>query len=105
MSTADHATRPTLLGREPALILGAINAILAVAVGFGLAVTPEQVGLINAACAALVAVIVRAQVTPTAEVAERVQDGTVIAGPANDLVPTGAPVRTLGDTPDSVDGC
>ena len=49
---------------EPALIFGAINAILAVAVGFGLKVTPEQAGLINAAVAAIAAVIIRQHVTP-----------------------------------------
>lgn len=53
-----------MLGREPALILGAINAVLAVAVGFGLPVTPFQVGLINAAVAAILAVVARQQVIP-----------------------------------------
>jgi hypothetical protein len=50
---------------EPALILGAVNAVLAVAVGFGLHVTPQQVGLINAAVSAVLAVVLRSQVTPT----------------------------------------
>lgn len=54
----------TLFGREPALVLGAINAILALAVGFGLNVTSEQVGLINAAVAAILSVIVRQRVSP-----------------------------------------
>lgn len=54
-----------MFGREPALIIGAINAILAVAVGFGLAVSPAQVGLINAAVAAILAVVTRQQVVPT----------------------------------------
>jgi hypothetical protein len=49
---------------EPALILGLINAVIAVAVGFGLDVTPEQVGLINAAAAAVISVIIRSRVTP-----------------------------------------
>lgn len=47
---------------EPALILGAINAALAVAVGFGLNITPQQVGLLNALAAAICAVIVRQSV-------------------------------------------
>lgn len=55
-----------MFGREPALILGAINAVIAVAVGFGLPVTPFQVGLINAAVAAILAVVARQQVVPTA---------------------------------------
>lgn len=50
--------------REPALILGAVNALLALCVGFGLSVTPEQVGLINAAVAALLSLVVRQQVAP-----------------------------------------
>ena len=95
-------TTPALFGREPALILGAVNALLAVAVGFGLDVTPEQVGLINAAVAAVLAVIVRAQVTPVAEVSERVEHGQVIAGPANDLIPAGAVVRDVGALPEPV---
>lgn len=49
---------------EPALILGAVNAVLALGVGFGLKLTSEQVGLINAAVAAVLAVILRTQVTP-----------------------------------------
>ena len=49
---------------EPALILGAISAIVSLAVGFGLHLTAEQVALINAAVAAVVSVIVRQNVTP-----------------------------------------
>jgi hypothetical protein len=54
----------TFLGREPALIIGAVNALIALGVGFGLDVTPEQVGLLNAAVAAVLAVLVRHHVTP-----------------------------------------
>jgi len=50
--------------REPALILGAVNAVLALAIGFGLPVTVEQASLVNAAAAAVLSVIVRSQVTP-----------------------------------------
>lgn len=49
---------------EPALILGLVNALLALGIGFGLHVSVEQAGLINAACAAIIAVILRSQVTP-----------------------------------------
>jgi hypothetical protein len=52
------------VSKEPALILGAVNAVVALAVGFGLDVTPEQVGLINAAVAAVLSVLVRRKVTP-----------------------------------------
>ena len=54
----------TLWGREPALILAAVNALLAVAVGFGLPVSTEQAALIMAAVSAVVGVITRSQVTP-----------------------------------------
>lgn len=100
---ARTTTPPTLWGREPALILGAVSAALAVAVGFGLPVTPEQVGLIMAAVTALVALAVRTQVTPAAMTVERVtDDGQVIAGPANDQVTPGALVRRISD--DAPDG-
>jgi len=55
---------------EPALWLGAINAILAVAIGFGLPLSPSQVGLINAALAALLALITRKHVTPKGKLAD-----------------------------------
>lgn len=55
----------TLWGREPAMILGLLQAVLALAVGFGLTLTGEQVGLIMALAAALLAVVTRSQVTPT----------------------------------------
>lgn len=55
----------TIFGREPALILGAVQALLALAVGFGLKLTPEQMALILAASAAIFAVVTRSQVTPT----------------------------------------
>ena len=54
----------TLWGREPAVILAAVNAVLAVAVGFGLPVTTEQAALVMAAVSAVVGVITRSQVTP-----------------------------------------
>lgn len=50
--------------KEPALILGAISAVVSLLVGFGLDITAEQVALINAAVAAVVSVIVRQKVTP-----------------------------------------
>ena len=52
------------MSTEPALILGAVNAVLALAVGFGLNLTSQQVGLINAAVAAVLAVILRGKVSP-----------------------------------------
>lgn len=53
-----------LWGREPALIIGLIQAAIALAIGFGLEVTEVQFGLIMAFTAALLAVITRSQVSP-----------------------------------------
>jgi hypothetical protein len=56
----------TIFGREPALILAAVQALLALAVGFGLQLSAEQMSLVLAASAAVFGVITRSQVTPTA---------------------------------------
>ena len=53
-----------IFGREPALVLGLIQAGLALAIGFGLQLTGDQVALIMAFSSAVVAVIVRQNVTP-----------------------------------------
>lgn len=51
--------------REPALVSGLVTAVLALAVSFGLDLTEEQVGSILAVVAAVMALVVRQQVTPT----------------------------------------
>lgn len=53
-----------LWDREPALILGVIQAGLALAVGFGLGLSGEQVALILAFSAAVLSLITRSKVTP-----------------------------------------
>jgi hypothetical protein len=50
--------------REPALILGAVQAVLALVVSFGLDLTTEQVGAILAVTAAILAVVTRQRVSP-----------------------------------------
>ena len=55
----------TILGREPALILAALQAALALAIGFGLKLSAEQTALIMAFAAAVAGLIVRQNVTPT----------------------------------------
>jgi hypothetical protein len=55
---------PTMWNREPALILAAVQACLAVAIGFGLNVSPEQLALILAATAAVLGLITRSKVEP-----------------------------------------
>jgi hypothetical protein len=57
-----------LFKSEPAAILGAVQAIVALVVAFGLSLSPEQIGSIMAAVAAVVAVVVRSQVSPAASV-------------------------------------
>jgi hypothetical protein len=61
--------------REPALILGALGALIAVAVGFGLDVTDEQVGLIMAAVSAVLALVVRQSVY-SPETVEKIAPGS-----------------------------
>ena len=54
----------TLWGREPVAFIGVLNAGIALAVGFGVKLTPAQVGLVNAFATAVLALIARSQVTP-----------------------------------------
>ena len=53
-----------MFGKEPAVILGALQATLALGLSFGLQLTPAQIGAIMAAAAAILALVVRQQVTP-----------------------------------------
>ena len=53
-----------MFGKEPAVILGALQAILALGLSFGLHLNPTQFGAIMAAAAAVLALVVRQQVTP-----------------------------------------
>ena len=54
----------TIWNREPALILGLVQAVLALLLAFGVHLTVEQVGTILAVSAALLSVVVRQRVTP-----------------------------------------
>ena len=54
----------SLFGREPAMVMAALQSLLALAVGFGLSVSPEQIALILAAVAGVVGLIVRSRVSP-----------------------------------------
>ncbi len=64
----------TILGREPAALLGLIQAGLALAIGFGLQLTGEQTALVMAFSAAAVAIITRQNVTPISD--PRLDEGT-----------------------------
>lgn len=75
-----------LLGRNPALIAGAIAIGINLALSFGLRLTAEQVSLINALVVAILSIIVRDQVTPVGDprlpVGTSVNSGTaVVSGP------------------------
>lgn len=59
-----------LWGREPAAVLAAVQAVLALAVGFGLDLSGEQVSLIVAASAAVLGLVTRSRVTPVQPVKE-----------------------------------
>ncbi len=52
------------MNKEPALIIGALQAALALAVSFGLQLTAEQVGAIMTLAAAVFAIVTRYFVTP-----------------------------------------
>ena len=53
-----------LWNREPAMIIAFVQAGIALAIGFGLSWTAEQVSLVVAFTAALLGVITRSQVSP-----------------------------------------
>jgi hypothetical protein len=54
----------SVLRDEPALVLGLVQAAIALAVGFGLDLTAEQVASLVAFTAAALSVVTRSQVTP-----------------------------------------
>lgn len=53
-----------MFGREPAMWMAAIQAALALGVGFGLSLTNEQMASLLAFSAAVLGLITRSQVTP-----------------------------------------
>lgn len=77
-----------MFGREPAMILSFIGAALALAIGFGLKVSGEQVNLImvfaGAAIPLLTGVATRSQVVPTEKANAQIE--LAIAGPSTATV-------------------
>jgi hypothetical protein len=53
-----------LYDTEPALVLGAVQSVLALLLAFGVDLTTEQVGAILAVSAAVLSLLVRRKVTP-----------------------------------------
>ena len=83
-----------VLGREPALIAGAVDAIINMLIAFHvIAFSGDQIAQINVAMAAIVALIVRQAVTPM--VSPRLRIGTKVT------TPTGAPAIVSGASPSS----
>jgi hypothetical protein len=54
----------TLWGREPAMVLALVQAVIVLAVSFGLRLTPEQTGAILAVTAVVLGLWTRQRVTP-----------------------------------------
>jgi hypothetical protein len=82
-----------ILGREPVLWLAALNAVVALAVGFGLELTTERQALIQAALTAVLALVARGQVTPVVTADENIEMVRRLAKlpPADDIPSTGSP--------------
>lgn len=53
-----------IFNREPALVMGVIQTVLALVLAFGVDLSTEQVGAILAVSAAVLSLVVRAKVTP-----------------------------------------
>ena len=54
----------TIWGREPAMILALVQAVIALVVAFGLNLAPDQIGAILAVTAVILGLVTRSRVTP-----------------------------------------
>ncbi len=54
----------TIWGREPAMVLGLVQAVIALVVAFGLSLAPDQIGAILAVTAVVLGLITRSRVSP-----------------------------------------
>lgn len=93
----------TLVG---GLVVQGVAAIVGLAASFGLDLTTEQMAAILSLAGFLgvvVSLILWATTVDRAEVVERLIGDQVVAGEANDLVPSGAEVRTIETAPDAPD--
>lgn len=55
-----------LWGREPAMVLALVQAVIVLGVSFGLRLSPEQTGAILTLTAVILGLITRTQVSPAA---------------------------------------
>ena len=58
-----------LIRNEPAVVSGAVLAVISLVTAFGLDLSTEQIGSIMTVCSAIMALIIRSQVTPSIRVA------------------------------------
>lgn len=56
-----------LWGREPAMVLALVQAVIVLAVSFGLRLSPEQTGAILTLTAVVLGLITRTQVSPASK--------------------------------------
>ena len=59
----------TLWGREPAMVLALVQAVIVLAVSFGLRLSPEQTGAILTLTAVVLGLVTRSRVAPSVPVA------------------------------------
>lgn len=77
-----------LLTAEPALLIGAIQATLALAVAFGLELSAEQVGAIVATTGAVMALVTRQAVVAPATAVRMTRAAATIAAAGGAVEPT-----------------
>jgi hypothetical protein len=54
----------TLWGREPAVVVSLVGAVIALGVSFGLNLAPDQIGAIMAVTSIVLGLLTRSKVTP-----------------------------------------
>jgi hypothetical protein len=54
----------TIWGREPAMVLALVQAVIVLVVAFGLNLAPDQIGAILAVTAVVLGLITRSRVSP-----------------------------------------
>ena len=84
------------------LVSQAVVVIIGLLVAFNVPLTSEQIAAIITAAGfvgIILALVLWAQTVPREQVVERLIGDAVVAGEANDLVPSGAAVRNVTDIP------
>lgn len=85
-----------ILGREPALIAGFVNAVLGLLLAFGVHLEVEQIAAIMAVVNVLLAIIVRNNVTPLASPTLPIGTEVKAAGSGFPAVVVADPTATAG---------